>query len=132
MTDAGKETAEWAKAVRLDVAKRPGRWQIDVTLTARRRKKVVGVLHVGVWANAWDVTLHHDGGRGMYACCLTERPELDGTLPVPPPRSLAGVLAWIGRVEKKLGAPFDRESARVTSTIKGGKSAVLAWLDEGT
>jgi hypothetical protein len=128
--NAAAETSTWAHEAGLDVSKRPDRWQLDGKLTARRGKKVVAILNISIWAGAWDVTLFHGRERGFYGRFLTEQPERDGALPVPAPRNLADVRAWIVRVERKLGVAFQRDAVEVTSTIKGGKPAMIAWLEK--
>jgi hypothetical protein len=42
--------------------------------------------------------------------------------------TLATILAWLGRVEKKLGIVFRRDRAHVHCSAKGGKRAIEAWL----
>jgi hypothetical protein len=131
MTDVVRETARWAREVGLEVPKRKGHWQIDMRLYAWNGSKVSALLVVSVWATAWDVTLHYANERFFYGRCQGEPSERDGKAPIPPPRTLGDVHRWIQRVEKKLRVRFRRDAPKITSTIKGGKAAMAAWIGDG-
>jgi len=127
-------TATWFKRAKLMPTSRP--WSVEFRLLANGKRPTAITtslrsteLWVRIAKDHYWVEIQHGGKRSSYVIHQSgdvKQPWSELALPAP---KLATFGAWLAAAEAKIGKTFRRDLPWVKSNVKGGRDAIVRWIE---
>jgi hypothetical protein len=132
----GFATSTWAR--KADLLPPVGKdWAIELRLLANGKmpgpitmSNTVTELWMMIGKQLYWVDVQHRGKRDSIAVSSKGVRYHYNDMKLPPPK-LHAFGAWMAAFENKIGKTFHRDKIWVRSNVKGGRDAVVAWIQNG-